>query len=87
MDCGRFGVGLSPQNHNLKSAKTGVTKLAFIYVKWVKAKKQCHIVPWGSMSTEGPTATPVILSKALPLTATPKGVVQKWATNGQVYTH
>ena len=36
---GRFGVGLSPQNHPLKSAKKNrVTKLAFIYVKKAKAK-------------------------------------------------
>ena len=35
---GRLGVGLSPQNHPLKSAKTGVTQLDFIYFKMAKAE-------------------------------------------------
>ena len=28
-----------------RAKNTWATKLAFIYVKWAKAKKQCHIVP------------------------------------------
>ena len=34
----RFGVGLSPQNHPLKSAQNRGKKVAFIYVKRAKAK-------------------------------------------------
>ena len=34
----RFGVGLSPQNHPLKSAKNRGNKIGFIYVKSAKGK-------------------------------------------------
>ena len=42
---GRFGVGLSPQNHPLKSAKNRGKKLVFIYVKRAKAKNNVISYP------------------------------------------
>ena len=76
---GRCWVGLSPKNNPLKSAKTGVTKLAFIYVKRAKAKN--NVISYLGVPRVGPTESPMqaILSEALPLTATPKKIIQKWA--------
>ena len=49
---GRFGVRLSPENHPLKSAKYRGNKIGFYLCKKGQGQKQCHIVPWGSPSTE-----------------------------------
>ena len=73
---GRFGVGLSPQNHPLKSAKNRGKKIGFYLCKWAKAKTMSYrtlgFPEYGITNASN-------FKYGLPLTATPKGVIQKWA--------
>ena len=74
-----FTRGFTPTSNPERGNNIWATKLAFIYVKRARLKKQCHVVPYfGSKSTEWPMQA--ISREALPLPATPKGVTTLWET-------
>ena len=78
MDCCQVWGGAFTPKSPFEVTKTGVTKLAFIYVKKAKAKN--NIISYIGVAR---VRNDQCLSEALPLTATRKGVIQKWATHVQ----
>ena len=78
--CKHFKFGFTPDS-NPKMGKKGITKLLFVYVKEPRLKS----LTWRTVGfSEYGLTNSSILSLALPLTATPKGVI-KWGNKIDMY--